>query len=108
MNRFPSLIFVAFFLLLSLLTIVACGDDEPTDPGPINLPNDLLEFPYEPEAYTIDYPDWLGQIEIPADNPMTVQGIELGRRLFFDPILSADSTMSCRVVIILPNLLVMV
>lgn len=94
MNKFPSLIIASSFLLLSLLTAVACGDDEPT-PGPIDLPNDLLQFPYEPEDYTIDYPDWLGQMEIPADNPMTVQGIELGRRLFFDPILSADSTMSC-------------
>lgn len=32
---------------------------------------------------------------IPSDNPMTQEGIELGRRLFFDPVLSADSTISC-------------
>ena len=95
MNKFPSLLIAGIFLLLSLLTAVACGDDEPCPSGPVDLPNDLLQFPYEPEEYTLDYPDWLGQIEIPEDNPMTVQGIELGRRLFFDPILSADSTMSC-------------
>lgn len=28
-------------------------------------------------------------------NPLTVEGITLGRRLFHDPILSADSTISC-------------
>lgn len=28
-------------------------------------------------------------------NPLTQQGIELGRRLFYDPILSRDSTVSC-------------
>ncbi len=95
MNKFPSLLIAGTFLLLLLLTAVACGDEEPTDPGPVDLPNDLLEFTYAPETQALDYPDWLGQIEIPADNPMTVQGIELGRRLFFDPILSADSTMSC-------------
>ncbi len=95
MNKFPSLLITGISILLLLLTAVACGDKEPIDPGPIDLPNDLLQFPYEPETHTVDYPDWLGEMEIPEDNPMTVQGIELGRRLFFDPILSADSTMSC-------------
>ncbi len=28
-------------------------------------------------------------------NPLTRQGVELGRRLFYDPILSRDSTISC-------------
>ncbi len=30
-----------------------------------------------------------------SKNPLTRQGIELGRRLFYDPILSRDSTISC-------------
>jgi len=95
MKKIPSLSIAGTFLLLLLLTVVACESDDPVDPGPIDEPNDLLEFTYEPENYELDYPDYLGQIEIPEDNPMTVQGVELGRRLFFDPILSADSTMSC-------------
>lgn len=32
---------------------------------------------------------------IPLDNPLTEEGIALGRRLFYDPVLSADSSMSC-------------
>jgi cytochrome c peroxidase len=32
---------------------------------------------------------------IPKDNPLTEEGIALGRRLFFDPILSKDSSISC-------------
>ncbi|MCB9922887.1 MAG: c-type cytochrome [Planctomycetaceae bacterium] len=36
-----------------------------------------------------------GQIVIPADNPMTRAKIELGRQLYFDKRLSADSTVSC-------------
>jgi cytochrome c peroxidase len=32
---------------------------------------------------------------IPADNPLTEQGVQLGRLLFYDPILSIDSTISC-------------
>jgi len=32
---------------------------------------------------------------IPADNPTTAAGLELGRYLFYDPILSADSSQAC-------------
>lgn len=32
---------------------------------------------------------------IPANNPLTVQGIALGRKLFFDPILSSNGTQAC-------------
>jgi cytochrome c peroxidase len=34
-------------------------------------------------------------LPIPADNPMTKEGVQLGRLLFYDPILSIDSTISC-------------
>lgn len=32
---------------------------------------------------------------IPIDNPQTVEGIALGRKLFFDPILSINNTIAC-------------
>lgn len=32
---------------------------------------------------------------VPSDNPLTKEGVQLGRMLFYDPILSADSTQSC-------------
>jgi cytochrome c peroxidase len=34
-------------------------------------------------------------IVIPADNPLTIQRVELGRTLFFDKRLSADNTIAC-------------
>ncbi|NND33679.1 MAG: hypothetical protein HKN76_13910 [Saprospiraceae bacterium] len=40
-------------------------------------------------------PEGFPQMPVPPENPTTVEGIELGRRLFYDPILSADFTMSC-------------
>lgn len=49
-------------------------------PPPDPLQPDLGDLPPLPET---------------PDNPLTVQGVELGRRLFHDPILSADSTLSC-------------
>ncbi len=36
-----------------------------------------------------------GRFAIPADNPLTQEAFELGRRLFYDPILSGDNSMSC-------------
>jgi cytochrome c peroxidase len=39
------------------------------------------------------FPDF--EAQVPADNPTTVEGVALGRRLFYDPILSGDSTQAC-------------
>lgn len=57
--------------------------------------NDLEAIPHTPTNYTIVPPKGLPQMEIPANNPMTVEGVRLGRHLFYDPILSADGTISC-------------
>ncbi|MCZ8286444.1 MAG: cytochrome-c peroxidase, partial [Bacteroidia bacterium] len=35
------------------------------------------------------------EMPVNKENPVTVNGVELGRRLFYDPIFSADSTISC-------------
>ncbi len=48
-----------------------------------------------PTPYAISTPPGFVDMVIPADNPTTVEGIALGRQLFFDPILSLDSTISC-------------
>lgn len=49
--------------------------------------------------YQIEYPKILGvylpEIEIPFNNPMTIQGVELGRELFYETLLSSDNTQSC-------------
>ncbi|HSJ65403.1 MAG TPA: cytochrome c peroxidase [Gemmatimonadaceae bacterium] len=34
-------------------------------------------------------------LPVPADNPLTPEKVALGRRLFFEPLLSRDSTLSC-------------
>ena len=83
--------FKVFSLLIALTFIViSCNDDSPEEQG-----DDLISFPYNPESYTLDLPPHFPQMFIPNDNPFTKQGITLGRHLFYDPILSADSSMSC-------------
>lgn len=44
---------------------------------------------------TITPPLGLPPVPIPADNPPTADTVTLGRRLYYDPILSADNTVSC-------------
>ena len=34
-------------------------------------------------------------LPVPDDNPLTAEGVELGRRLFLDPVLSADGRVAC-------------
>lgn len=82
--------FLSFFLFISLLS---CGDDD--TPEECGVIGDLSDIPYNPQSFSITKPDGFPTMFIPIDNPMTVEGIELGRHLFYDPILSADSTMSC-------------
>lgn len=55
----------------------------------------LTHIAYDPAPYPIKIPKGLPRFEPPADNPMTNAGVELGKQLFHDPILSADSTQSC-------------
>ena len=48
-----------------------------------------------PTRLVIDTPASFPKLQEPADNPTTVQGVELGRMLFYEKRLSADNTMSC-------------
>ncbi|MFK7925252.1 MAG: cytochrome-c peroxidase [Bacteroidia bacterium] len=50
---------------------------------------------YVPTPYELEIPAGFPAPLIPADNPMTVEKVELGKKLFYDPNLSADGTVSC-------------
>jgi cytochrome c peroxidase len=49
----------------------------------------------EIDGFDLQVPKGFPQPEIPTDNQLTKARVELGRRLFFDPMLSLDSTRSC-------------
>ena len=56
------------------------------------------EKPYQPTPYELPQPSYFpSRNNIPADNPMTEEGVELGRKLFYDPRLSGrDGTDGIR------------
>jgi cytochrome c peroxidase len=78
-SRLVLLGFAAAFLLAA-----GCGKDSgqgpPVETGP--TPVTIRETPFP-------------EMSMPEDNPLTKEGIRLGRLLFYDPILSGDSTQSC-------------
>ncbi len=49
----------------------------------------------EVTPWTWNLPSGFPMPEVPGDNPMTVEGVELGRHLFYDVRLSADESTSC-------------
>lgn len=56
--------------------------------------SDKTEVIYNDTAYSIDF-GYLPNPNLPMDNVLTVEGVQLGKMLFFDPILSKDGTQSC-------------
>ncbi|MFT7899221.1 cytochrome c peroxidase [Tenacibaculum ascidiaceicola] len=57
------------------------------------------ESVYTPVQTSLEIPELFQQKliapVIPTNNPLTIEGIALGKKLFFDPILSKDNTQSC-------------
>ncbi len=73
-------------LVLGLGLAVGLGAEPPLaprDPLPLRLPLDFVPL-------GLDTPR-----PVPRDNPLTEAKARLGRKLFFDPLLSADRTVSC-------------
>ena len=67
--------------LLLVLAFVSCKKDD-----------DVVQ--YDPTPYTLEYGNFPAP-KLPADNPLTVAGVELGRMLFYEQMLSKDGTQSC-------------
>jgi len=53
------------------------------------------KIPYKVTPYELEIPTHFPQMQIPEDNPMTIEGVELGRKLFYETKLSLDNTISC-------------
>ena len=83
---------ISLIALVFMLFITGCRKDKPAPTAP---DGDLTDIPYNPVDFELIVPCEFPEMEIPADNPLTIDGVELGRFLFWDPILSADNTMSC-------------
>jgi cytochrome c peroxidase len=84
---------VAYVVIISLV-ITSCADTlDMSERSSIDV--DLTNIPHAPSLKEIEKPIGFPIFEQPEDNLLTEEGVELGRHLFYDPILSRDSLMSC-------------
>ena len=55
-----------------------------------------MNLTFKPTPIKIEYPSsWPKPVYNFDNNPLTQEGIDLGRKLFYDPILSIDGSISC-------------
>ncbi|UYQ91518.1 cytochrome-c peroxidase [Chitinophaga horti] len=72
----------SIYIVILFFLVWACRDTDRGAPAP--------------EPYVLKLPDYFPAVTYDmSQNPLTKQGIALGRRLFYDPRLSKDSTVSC-------------
>jgi cytochrome c peroxidase len=69
-----------FILFLILVGVLSCAKDH---------------VAYTPTPYAVPIPTHFPDMIVPENNPMTVEGVELGRHLFYEKMLSGDNSMSC-------------
>lgn len=75
-------------LTVSLLPVLMMCKKEPdTEPGPSEG--------YDPTPVELSYPAWFPKMPVSEDNPLTKEGIALGRKLYYDPLLHPQGSMSC-------------
>ncbi len=79
MNRLKILVIT---VIGTLVLVIACKKDPKQEV-------------YTATPYALHIPPGFPNMVIPETNPLTVEGVALGKRLFYDPILSGDNTISC-------------
>jgi len=77
-----------FYFFISIALLVACKKEQ----------NAIVDN-YTPTLTEIAYPSWvkiyLSEMPQNSDNPLTKEGIELGRKLFYEKQLSLNNSQSC-------------
>ena len=84
-DRTRVLVFFLFFIALLVFAVVYTPTSAFSHPSASILP---VGKPLQVKA-----PLGLPPVPIPADNPPTAETVALGRILYYDPVLSADSTV---------------
>lgn len=57
--------------------------------------SETIQEPRGPTPFTLDIPAGFPEQNIQEDNPITQEGVELGRKLFYDSIISNDGLKAC-------------
>jgi cytochrome c peroxidase len=83
MNSYKVLFLSFFLIVVTGGLLLHSAEQKRSSPMPVGTP------------VQIKAPQGLPPVPIPPDNPPTTESIALGRRLYYDPVLSIDNTVSC-------------
>lgn len=96
---------VSTILLLFVFILISCSKEKGcTDPDAVNYNPDAEKDDgncvfdndkHNPTPYEFDIPFKFPSIDQPAENMATVEGVKLGKMLYYDPALHKDSSHSC-------------
>ncbi len=78
---------IVTFFIAGILLLVACKKDDTEQ-------NNTNSVAYDNTPYSLNYAGFPAP-PIAQDNPLTVQGVKLGRMLFYEKMLSGNNTQSC-------------
>lgn len=83
-----QLIKIISYVLITAIVLNSCKKKEYDEPFTEISPTASLT------PYTVKYPNYFPVLNVPSNNPLTIEGINLGRHLYYDPILS-NNGLSC-------------
>jgi cytochrome c peroxidase len=78
-----------------LSPISGCTDNNALNYNPDAIIDDGSCNYFITTPYIMTKPPGFPDMNMPENNPMTIEGVSLGEKLFRDPILSADNTQAC-------------
>lgn len=82
-----------WLVALACCFLVSCQrEEEQNAPDPIAVDTTSK---FKPTPYTLKIPYGFPSLTIPVNNPLTVEGVALGKKLFHDKLLSVDNSISC-------------
>ncbi len=84
-NKMRGVISIIGLFLSVVLLFSACQEDDGAQ---------LLEVTYDDTPFSLEYGN-LPSPTLPSDNPLTIEGVKLGKMLFYETLLSKDNSQAC-------------
>ncbi|UTW64847.1 cytochrome-c peroxidase [bacterium SCSIO 12643] len=79
------------YIFIALFGVISLSNCKRSIPEPTDYPTTI----HQTTPYDLKIPLGFPEMVIPENNPLTVEGVTLGRKLYYDRILDKDSARAC-------------